>query len=312
MVKLYESRNVAIKTDGSLWTWGCNKDYGVLGDNTTENKYTPVKIMDNVAAVRLGSYCSAAIQKDGSLWMWGYNEDGALGDGSTEDKHFPVKVMDRVVEVSLGAWHSAAIQADGSLWMWGSNRFGQLGDGTDEDKHIPVKVMDNVTAVELGTFRSAALQTDGSLWMWGDNDFGELGDGTTEDKHSPVKVMDGLAFAERYPTVKVNGQTVDFIDQKAMIKDSRTLVPARGVFESLGATVGWNDATQTATVQKGTTFVQIPVGQSYITVNDVKKELDVPAQLIGDRTMIPVRAVAEAFSCTVDWDDETYTVSIVG
>ena len=110
-------------------------------------------------------------------------------------------------------------------------------------------------------------------------------------------------------TVLLNSVPVSFPDQQPLIKDSRTLVPARGVFEALGATVGWDDAM---TVERGETRVTLTIGESYISVNGERKEQDVPAQIVNSRTMIPVRAVAEAFSCTVGWDGDTYTVSING
>ena len=113
-------------------------------------------------------------------------------------------------------------------------------------------------------------------------------------------------------TVLLNSVPVSFPDQQPVLKDSRTLVPARGVFEALGATVGWDDATQTVTVERGETLVTLTIGESYITVNGERKEQDVPALLINSRAMIPVRAVAEAFFCTVGWDGDTYTVIIDG
>ena len=189
---LLGSHSAALKTDGSLWTWGDNR-FGQLGDGTTENHFTPIKMMDGVATVSLGGGHSAGLKTDGSLWTWGRNDDGQLGDGTTEDRSTPVKVLDGVAAVSLGTYHSAALKTDGSLWTWGYNEYGQLGDGTTEDRSTPVKVLEGVAAVSLGWYHSAALKTDGSLWSWGYNDDGQLGDGTTEKRSTPVKVLEGVA-----------------------------------------------------------------------------------------------------------------------
>ncbi len=180
----------AITSDGSLYMWGDNYD-GHLGDGTTTDRHTPVKVLDNVVSVSLGGDHSGAITSDGSLYMWGRNYNGHLGDGTTTDRHTPVKVLDNVVSVSLGSVHSGAITGDGSLYMWGFNYNGQLGDGTTTDRHTPVKVLDNVVSVSLGEVHSGAITGDGNLYMWGGN-YGRLGDGTTTDRHTPVKVLDNV------------------------------------------------------------------------------------------------------------------------
>ena len=133
----------AIKTDGSLWAWGKN-DYGQLGDGTINkydgifsrddnNKYTPVKIMDDVIAVSAGGYHTTAIKTDGSLWAWGWFL-GLFNDDATIDKLTPVKIMDDVIAVSVGD-HIVAVKADSSLWRF-DYLFRELGD--------PVKIMDGV------------------------------------------------------------------------------------------------------------------------------------------------------------------------
>ncbi len=174
--------------------WGYNV-CGQLGDGTTGDKSSPVKVMEGVKSVSLGMYHSAAVKTDGSLWTWGYNVCGQLGDGTTEDKSRPAKALEGVKSVSL-CWHqSAALKTDGSLWMWGDNDYGQLGDGTTEDKSSPVKTLEGVKSASLGYYHGAVVKTDGSLWMWGRNDYGQLGDGTTQDKSRPVKALEGVESA---------------------------------------------------------------------------------------------------------------------
>ena len=183
--------SAAITKDGSLYMWGRN-NYGQLGDGTTTDRYTPVKIMDNVSSVSLGGYHSAAITKDGSLYMWGYNGNGRLGDGTTTSRYTPVKIMDNVSSVSLGGYHSAAITKDGSLYMWGYNYYEQLGNGTTTDRYTPIKIMVNVASVSLGSSHSAAITKDGNLYMWGNNGYGQLGDGTTTKKTRPQRVASNV------------------------------------------------------------------------------------------------------------------------
>ena len=111
--------------------------------------------------------------------------------------------------------------------------------------------------------------------------------------------------------VMLNGNAITF-DQPPVIRDDRTLVPVRAIFEALGAEVRWDGDTQTVLSQKGATLVQLKIGSNIMTVNGREIALDVPAQIINDRTLVPVRAIAEAYGCKVDWDGATKTVIISG
>lgn len=91
--------------------------------------------------------------------------------------------------------------------------------------------------------------------------------------------------------VFINGTPVEF-DQPPVIVNDRTLVPFRTVFEALGAEVGWDEATQTVTGTRQGRVITLQIGGSEMLVDGQIKYLDVPAQLLGGRTLIPVRAVS--------------------
>lgn len=117
-------------------------------------------------------------------------------------------------------------------------------------------------------------------------------------------------------SVSVNGDIVSF-DQPPIIVNDRVLVPMRGVFEKLGATVSWNGNTQTATAKLGSVEVKITIDKEYMlysdssrSIKDSRRNLDVPAQILSDRTMIPIRAISEAFGCSVNWDGTKQRVVI--
>jgi len=109
--------------------------------------------------------------------------------------------------------------------------------------------------------------------------------------------------------VIVNGTALTF-DQPPIIENSRTLVPLRIIFEALGAEVDWDQTTQTVTAIKGDATVTLTIGSDMLNKNGEQIKLDVPAKIVGSRTLVPARAVAESFGAEVGWDQNTQTVTI--
>jgi len=115
--------------------------------------------------------------------------------------------------------------------------------------------------------------------------------------------------AEKNVNVILDGEIINF-DVPAQIVNGRTLVPMRIIFEKLGAVVYWDNNTRTAIAQKDNVNVNITIDNTTLYKNNMPIILDVPAQLIGGRTLVPLRAVSEAFGCEVQWDGDTRTVNI--
>ena len=110
--------------------------------------------------------------------------------------------------------------------------------------------------------------------------------------------------------VTANGQPVIFADQNPTIVDGRTLVPVAGVFQALGFQVEWNHSERQAVITRGADTVLITVGRNTFTKNGVDSSLDVPAQIINERTMLPIAAVLQSLDYNVDWDSVSRTVAI--
>ena len=113
--------------------------------------------------------------------------------------------------------------------------------------------------------------------------------------------MSATAFASGDVRVEFNAMEVEF-DQPAVISENRTLVPLRKIFELLGAEVSWDEGTRTAISEKDGKKVTISIGSRQMYVNGEPKELDVPAKIINNRTLVPLRAISEAYTCDVSWD----------
>ncbi|MBN1629015.1 MAG: copper amine oxidase N-terminal domain-containing protein, partial [Thermoleophilia bacterium] len=109
--------------------------------------------------------------------------------------------------------------------------------------------------------------------------------------------------------VEVNGRPLSF-RVPPMQASGRTMVPLRGIFESLGAQVNWYAPTRTITAMKGATDVQLSIGDPRATVNGQTVLLDVPAMILNGSTMVPLRFISEALGADVKWFEATQTVSI--
>ncbi|MDR3242753.1 MAG: carbohydrate-binding domain-containing protein [Clostridiales Family XIII bacterium] len=110
--------------------------------------------------------------------------------------------------------------------------------------------------------------------------------------------------------VILNGAELTF-DVPAQIINGRTMVPMRGIFEALGAQIGWDDATNTVTAAKGDTKITLAIGDSVAYKNGAAMALDVPALIVDSRSLAPLRFVGEALGAQVEWSEETRTVRIV-
>ncbi len=125
-----------------------------------------------------------------------------------------------------------------------------------------------------------------------------------------LSMLPGIgAAAQQDVKVVLFGQMLQF-DVPPQLINGRTMVPLRVIFESIGATVGWDDATQTVTSTKDATTVSLTIGVPSITVNGNAIALDTAPCVIDGRTLVPARAVSEAFGLKVDWDDISWTVFI--
>ncbi len=132
----------------------------------------------------------------------------------------------------------------------------------------------------------------------------------TDEAPSPEPTAEAPTPEPEIINVTIDGTPLIFADQPACIINDRTLVPVRGVLEAIGCKVDWLHEYRMVTAANDTTSLNMKIDDRIYYVNGEPRELDVPAQIINDRTMVPARACAEAFGCKVDWDQETKTVLI--
>ncbi|GGA15109.1 hypothetical protein GCM10008018_69880 [Paenibacillus marchantiophytorum] len=239
--------SLAIKADGSLWSWGESNRYGILGNgekgNLAANAKVPVKVqgIDHVKAIGAGAMHALAVKADGTVWTWGDNTDGQIGDGTEtlretgsgkaltdNNRELPtqVKGLSHVVAV-WGAWaRSYAIKDDGTLWAWGGLYYkkadGSTGnyvtpvqlrfqnvatistgygdnllvlkkDGTvwtqDQGTVVQIAGLSDITAIAAGGTDSYALQKNGTVWMFGSNGRGKIAGEDVAKTASPQQIQ---------------------------------------------------------------------------------------------------------------------------
>ena len=137
---------MAIKTDGTLWSWGSN-GHGRLGQNNGTNYSSPVQIGSdttwNIVVADNSSATSAAIKTDGTLWVWGLNYYGSLGLNQADLTRYssPVQLPGTTwSNIAAGGYSFKALKTDGTTWAWGQNGYGNLGVGDRTQRSSPTQI----------------------------------------------------------------------------------------------------------------------------------------------------------------------------
>lgn len=184
---------IGLNTEGRPYAWGSNLT-GLLGDNTTIPKSTPVLVLGNhvFEKVRVGGLSAFAIKDNGNLFAWGANTDGQLGDNTIVQKNTPVAIAAAIKfrEIYPGSSSVMAVSNTNEIYMWGANTDGQLGDGTVVAKRTPTRILNgvNIVSVAFTGFSAFAVTDSGDLYSWGSNQSGVLGLGDTVSRSTPTLV----------------------------------------------------------------------------------------------------------------------------
>ena len=99
-------------------------------------------------------------------------------------------------------------------------------------------------------------------------------------------------------------------DTPPVIKEGRTLIPVRAITEAMGATVTWNSEEKLVTIVKDDKTIVFDLLNNITYVNDVEVAIDVPAGVMNNRTMVPLRFIAENLGLKVVWDEDTQTIEV--
>jgi|GEM_PF-647304 len=206
-----DGHTLALKTDGSLWSWGENTN-GELGDGSRTTRNYPLRIgtENNWKIAIAGKRYSIAIKTDGSLWSWGSNYNGSLGLGTSVNNVLTPTQVGTSNDWETISSHfmncSFALKTNGTLWAWGHNITYNLGDGTLTNRNIPTQIGTDTDWVSIGA--SCGVKSNGSVWGWGQNYVGEVGNGTTSHVSVPTQIgtdTDWVAVYDKSIKLKANG-----------------------------------------------------------------------------------------------------------
>jgi len=220
-VSLGSSWGMAVKKDGTLWTWGLNR-HGILANGTVDgHSCEPAKIMDDVAAASAGANHGLVLKMDGTVWALGDNRAEQISPDYKQSVAVrPIKVFENAIQVSAGYARSSVIDDEGTVWTWGSIEDVRNADFTQESTGDPVEVagiagsgkqpllltsdgtlynwmieqselkqhMDSVVQMSVFSNHVIVLKEDGSVWASGENKYCQLGDGTTEKRNDWVLI----------------------------------------------------------------------------------------------------------------------------
>jgi alpha-tubulin suppressor-like RCC1 family protein len=214
----YSFACLAIKTNGTLWSWGSQQSMGLLGHNEESGGYSsPKQVGTDTTWSKMCKGGSQgdnvfAIKTNGTLWTWGWQYNtGSMGlnEGGVTRYSSPTQVG------TSTNWHGISVsnqdnqaitmglKTDGTLWSWGNGSEGKLGLGNETNRSSPTQIgtdttwgngiYDGITnggdyTFTVGGESSGCIKTDGTLWTWGENDFGSLGHNSRTKQSSPKQV----------------------------------------------------------------------------------------------------------------------------
>lgn len=248
---------LAIKNDGTLWSWGKNAD-GRLGDGTNIDKFIPTKISNEIwSQVSAGTDFSIGIKSDGTVWAWG--QVWRLNDYyNTTGLYINVKTPLQLTEISnckslfSGQGYAIFLKNNGTLWGWGRNNDDALGFGvTTTNTYQPLQQIgtkNDWLNLFCKNFTSIVTKSDGTAWGWGNGNQGQFGDGTNSNKIIPTQISDNLGANSLMISKSSNFSSMTYYVKKdgtlwgtgaGLLGDNTTYGNSRFVFTQAGTLNTW-------------------------------------------------------------------------
>ncbi len=272
--------------------------YDTLGNWNAQNDASGVRFITGGTAakkVSKGPEMKIVLPKDGAYKAYAYAKDFATQ--SPGSRHFEVSIGDGAVVTRLGNHGKEGFvwQASEPFLYFGGETTLKLIDSSGNSARVAMLVITD----DLDFAPQDSAEEVASLAL----DLYDASKVSYTPEELPGRPASDIA-------VNLNGEWMQF-DVDPVLMNDRTMVPFRAIFEALGCTVSWDDATQTAIGVRNGVEIELPIGFTRATVGGNGQVLDQPAVLKDGRTLVPLRFVSEALGAKVKWTDETQTVSIL-
>ena len=183
----------AIKSDGSLWSWGDSSNYGTA-QSTTTNIQIPTKVGTDTNWIDIAGFGGGgfALKSNGRLYSWGESANYQTGQNITTNVQFPTQVGTDTdwVKISAFAQGGFAIKSNGTLWSWGYTISYATGQGSALSFTVPTQIGTDTNWLDVfgGAYGGIALKTNKSLWSWGSSSSYATGQNTLTDIQVPTQI----------------------------------------------------------------------------------------------------------------------------
>jgi alpha-tubulin suppressor-like RCC1 family protein len=278
----------AVGSDSKVYCWGRNAE-GQLGNNSTTQSTSPVKVVTNTSGAELkataisSAYyhsCAVGVGADRDLpYCWGQNSAYQLGTGGTTPSLIAAKasrggagipyVVTLMPYISTYYQHTCVIGSNSLVYCWGANGYRQIGDGTSTTATFPKAAStvsnapgDSITGLSVGDYHTCINTSAAKIFCWGYNVYGGLGNGTSTSPSDVAQVAGGTSSTNLGAGVYTKLST-KFGSPCAIGPESRPYCWGSNTSGQLG-----NGTITNATYPWGVSNGQIPVGA---TIRDIEQ-----------------------------------------
>jgi len=315
---------VALKSDGTVWSWGDNTNHQ-LGDTTTVPRYAPAQVKQDITNsisftdvkdIAAGEKFVVILKNDGEVWGWGENGLGELGytpKWSYSPNNLSVNRFGNLnaSAIAAGIGNTMILMRDGTLLSLGGNGVGQLGINsrniTSADPQNVVYqdggVLRNIQSIAVGYDHTLALSKRGELFSWGNNPWLQLGNEsrgkdyyTVNYREYALKVMDGVGLDTTAPTAITYSPEKDSVGSGT--NDDISLTFSENISGSAGKYLTIKKKSDDTVVEK----IEVTDAQK-VTVNGTAVSVN-PAAILDEDTSYYVLIDQGAFK---DASDNEYS-----